>query len=62
MRPHTRLHNNQKNVVFITENAKEALELSKMQETTRQHELQSKMKEYEAAMEQVFSIFGIYGL
>lgn len=37
---------------FVTEHAKEALELSKLQETTRQHEQMAKIKEYEAAIEQ----------
>lgn len=37
---------------LFTENAKEALELSKMQESTRQQEYLAKVKEYEAMMEQ----------
>lgn len=36
----------------FSENAKEALELSKLQEQTRQAEFNTKAKEYEAAMEQ----------
>lgn len=38
--------------IYFLENAKEALELSKLQEVTRQQEYQVKVKEYEAAMEQ----------
>lgn len=37
---------------MIKENAKEALELSKLQEVTRQQEYLVKVKEYESAMEQ----------
>lgn len=36
----------------FTEHAREALELSKMQEATRQQEYQVKVKEYEAVIEQ----------
>lgn len=38
--------------VSVTEHAREALELSKMQEGTRQQEYQVKVKEYEAHIEQ----------
>lgn len=38
--------------MFVTEHAREALELSKMQESTRQQEYQVKVKEYEAHIEQ----------
>ena len=37
---------------FILEHAREALELSKAQEITRQQEYQQKVKEYEAHIEQ----------
>lgn len=37
--------------MFILENAKEALELSKLQEVTRQQEYMAKVKEYEAHIE-----------
>lgn len=37
-------------MIFL-ENAKEALELSKLQEQTRQHEYMAKVKEYEASIE-----------
>lgn len=40
------------NVCLVTEHAREALELSKMQESTRQQEYQVKVKEYEAHIEQ----------
>lgn len=38
--------------IHLIGNAREALELSKMQEQTRQQEYQSKVKEYEASIEQ----------
>lgn len=38
--------------VLFAEHAREALELSKMQESTRQQEYQVKVKEYEAHIEQ----------
>lgn len=39
-------------MITRTEHAREALELSKMQESTRQQEYQLKVKEYEAHIEQ----------
>lgn len=39
-------------MLYILEHAKEALELSKLQEGTKQHEQMAKIKEYEAAIEQ----------
>lgn len=38
--------------MYVLGHAREALELSKLQETTRQTEISAKIKEYEAAMEQ----------
>lgn len=39
-------------ICFIIGHAKEALELSKLQESTKQTEQMAKIKEYEAAIEQ----------
>lgn len=39
-------------LLLFTEHAREALELSKAQEITRQQEYQQKVKEYEAHIEQ----------
>lgn len=39
-------------MLIYTEHSKEALELSKLQESTKQTEQMAKIKEYEAAIEQ----------
>lgn len=39
-------------LLFYIEHSKEALELSKLQESTKQSEQMAKIKEYEAAIEQ----------